>query len=113
MLLRPSGFYWKEDQVSQVHWAMIRRTFFVLTLAWLFGAVSWAMLPVPTAVSTMVLFSLVAAYVYALTKWKLPKSNFSDIIAHESHISNVALREAFVSAIFALPVLLVLAWLSQ
>ncbi len=99
--------------MSQVQWAIFRRTFFVLTLAWLFGTVSWTMLPVPTAVSMMVLLALVAAYVYALTKWQRPNSDFSDNIAHESHISNVALREAFVSTILALPVLLALAWLSQ
>lgn len=56
---------------------------------------------------------LAAAYLYALTKWKLPKSDFSDNIAHESHISNVALKEVFVSAIVALPILLALAWLSE
>lgn len=99
--------------MSQLQWAILRRTFFVLTLAWLFGVLSWTMLPVPTAVSTVVLLTLVVAYLYALTKWKLPKSDFSDNIAHESHISNVALREAFASAILALPVLLALAWLSQ
>ena len=99
--------------MSHVQWAILRRTLFVLTLAWLFGAVSWTILPLPTAVSTAVLFALVAAYVYALTKLKLPKSDFSDNIAHESHISSGAAREAFVSAILALPVLLALAWLSE
>lgn len=96
-----------------MQWAILRRTLFVLTLVWLFGAVSWTMLPVPAAVGMGILLALVAAYLYALTKWKLPKSNFSDNIAHEAHIANVALKEAFLSAIVALPVLLALAWLSE
>jgi hypothetical protein len=97
---------------SQFRWAILRRALFVAALAWLFGAIVWKMIPVPQIAAVAGLVALIAAYIYALTRWDVPKSPFSGNIAHESHPSNLALREGFLSVLFALPVLLGLAWLS-
>ena len=98
--------------MSQMQWAIIRRALFVMTLVWLFGVVSWTMLPVPAFVGMAGLVALATGYVYTLTKWKLPKSPFDHNIADDSHFSNIVLKETFVSAIIALPALLGLVWLS-
>lgn len=93
-------------------WAIARRSAFTLMLACPF-VVGWGMVPVPQPASYFVVTAPLGLYLFTLLQFKIPKTPFSDNIAHSSHPSNVMMGEMFKSLAVATPFLLGIAWLAE
>jgi hypothetical protein len=97
---------------SDFWWACARRAAFVLTLACPF-AVAWDLIPVPSPAGYFLVTAFLGLYLFTLSRFKFPKTPFSDNIAHSSHPSNVMIGDMFKSLAIATPFLLGIAWLAE